>query len=145
MAICFRERRPANGRRGGERQTFSRSLIPRALPQHGPGRKHERPIELIDWQRKLTRAHPAALVRGLIHSDGCRCINQVETTLPSGRVAKYEYVRYFFTNHSADIRAIFAEHCELLGIRVTQPSPRNLSVSHRAGVAVLEEIVGPKR
>ena len=119
--------------------------IPLAFPQHGPGRKHTRPIELADWQRELTHEHPGALIRGLIHSDGCRCLNHVKTTLPSGRVAEYRYVRYFFTNHSADIRAIFAEHCELLGIRVTQPNHRNLGVSHRASVAILEKIVGPKR
>lgn len=119
--------------------------ILRAFPQHGPGRKHTRPIELADWQRELTHAHPGALVRGLIHSDGCRCINHVKTTLPSGRGAEYEYVRYFFTNHSADIRAIFIEHCEMLGIRVTRSNHRNLSVSHRGSVAVLEGVVGPKR
>ena len=118
--------------------------IQRAFPQHGPGRKHTRPIELADWQRELTQQHPGALIRGLIHSDGCRCLNHVKTTLPSGRVAEYRYVRYFFTNHSADIRAIFAEHCGLLGVRVTQPNHRNLAVSHRASVAILEEVVGPK-
>ena len=45
---------------------------------------------------------------------------------------------------SADIRRIFVEHCELLGIRVTQSNHRNLTVSHRDSVAILEEIVGPK-
>ena len=118
--------------------------IPRAFPQHGPGRKHTRPIFLADWQRELTHAHPAALVRGLIHSDGCRTVNHVRTTLPSGRVADYHYVRYFFTNHSADIRAIFVEHCALLGVRVTRSNPRNLSMSRRDGVAILEQVVGPK-
>lgn len=119
--------------------------IPLAFPQYGPGRKHTRLIELVDWQRELTHAHPGALIRGLIHSDGCRCINHVKTTLPSGRVAEYEYVRYFFTNHSADIRQIFVEHCELLGVRVTRSNLRNLSVAHRSSVAVLEQVVGPKR
>ena len=38
--------------------------IARAFPQHGPGRKHTRPIVLADWQRALTHAHPAALIRG---------------------------------------------------------------------------------
>ena len=118
--------------------------IPRAFPQHGPGRKHTRPIVLAAWQRDLTHEHPQALVRGLIHSDGCRSVNRVKTTLPSGRVAEYLYVRYFFTNHSADIRTIFTEHCEQLGVRVTQSNPRNLSISHRASGKVLEEVVGLK-
>lgn len=116
----------------------------KAFPQHGPGRKHLRPIVLADWQLELTHTHPDSLLRGLIHSDGCRVVNRFRTKLPSGRVAEYSYVRYFFTNHSADIRRIFIEHCELLGIRVTQSNHRNLTVSHRNSVAILEAIVGPK-
>jgi hypothetical protein len=116
-----------------------------AFPQHGPGRKHERPIYLADWQAVITREHPRELIRGLIHSDGARCMNKFDTKLPSGRTAHYEYVRYFFSNMSSDIRRIFCEHCELLGIRWTQSNRRNISVSHRDSVAVLDEFVGPKR
>jgi hypothetical protein len=118
--------------------------IPRAFPQHGPGRKHDRPIALAEWQRALTRANPGPLIRGLIHSDGCRAVNRFSTKLPSGRTAEYSYLRYFFSNMSGDVRDIFAEHCRLLGIRVTQSNHRNLSVSHRDSVAILEELVGPK-
>ena len=53
-------------------------------------------------------------------------------------------MRYFFSNLSADIRRIFVNHCDLLGIRVTQSNHRNLTVSHRNSVAILEQIVGPK-
>src|SRR5215211_1540517 len=115
-----------------------------AFPQHGPGRKHSRAIELVDWQRELTRRHARPLIRGLIHSDGCRTINRFSTTLPSGRVARYEYPRYFFTNLSADIRLIFCDHCELLGVRWTQSNPRNISVSHRDSVSILDSFIGPK-
>jgi Homeodomain-like domain-containing protein len=118
--------------------------VGKAFPQHGPGRKHLRPIVLTDWQLALTNAYPYALIRGLIHSDGCRVVNRFKTKLPSGRVAEYSYVRYFFSNLSDDIRRIFKEHCELLNIRVTQSNHRNLTVSHRDSVAILEEIVGPK-
>ena len=45
---------------------------PCLFPQHGPGRKHERPIVLEDWQRMIVESHPAAFLRGLFHSDGCR-------------------------------------------------------------------------
>jgi hypothetical protein len=123
---------------------ISHPAIVRAFPQHGPGRKHLRSIVLADWQLALTHAHPESLVRGLIHSDGCRVVNRFQTKLPSGRVAEYSYVRYFFSNLSSDIRRIFMDHCELLGIRVTQSNHRNLTVSHRNSVAILEEIVGPK-
>ena len=115
-----------------------------AFPQHGPGRKHKRRIQLTGWQRILTHRYPAALIRGLIHSDGARCINQVNTRLPSGRQAHYEYVRYFFSNYSEDIRRIFCEHCDLLGIRWTQSNPRNISIAHRTSTAILDEIVGAK-
>jgi hypothetical protein len=124
-------------------QSYSRAW-PDVFPQAGPGPKHERPIVLADWQRAIVDAFPRPFLRGLIHSDGCRCVNRFKTKLPSGRVAEYEYPRYFFSNLSADIRAIFCEHCELLGIRWTQSNARNISVSHRNGVALLDEFVGPK-
>lgn len=116
-----------------------------AFPQRGAGPKHLRTIELLGWQRDVTAQHPEALLRGLIHSDGSRCINRFATKLPGGRVARYAYPRYFFTNLSADIRGIFCEHCELLGIRWTQSNSRNISVSHRDSVAILDSFVGPKR
>jgi hypothetical protein len=122
----------------------SHPVLPYAFPQHGAGRKHLREIRLTDWQRELTHRHPKELLRGLIHSDGCRTINRFRTKLPSGRIAEYEYPRYFFSNLSGDIRRIFCEHCELLGIRWTQSNPRNISVSHRRSVAFLDEFVGPK-
>ncbi len=115
-----------------------------AFPQHGPGRKHHRRIELENWQAEITAAHPEAFLRGLIHSDGSRVINRFTMQLNSGP-RRYEYPRYFFTNYSADIRRIFCEHCELLGIRWTQSNPRNISISHRDSVAKLDEFIGPKR
>ena len=118
--------------------------IGRAFPQHGAGRKHDRVIALADWQLAITRAHPERLLRGLIHSDGCRGTNRFSTRLPSGRVAEYAYTRYFFSNLSADIRAIFRSHAEMLGIVVTQPNARNLAVSRRRSVARLDAFVGPK-
>ena len=126
------------------RRRLSHPAIVRAFPQHGAGRKHLRSIVLADWQLELTHAHPESLLRGLIHSDGCRAVNRFQTRLPSGRVAEYSYVRYFFSNLSSDIRRILADHCELLGIRVTQSNHRNLTISHRTSVAILEQIVGPK-
>jgi hypothetical protein len=119
--------------------------LPFAFPQHGPGRKHMRAIELAGWQTELTRRHPRQLIRGLIHSDGCRTVNRFEVELPSGRVGEYAYPRYFFSNLSDDIRRIFCEHCELLGIRWTRSNPRNISIAHRDSVALLDEFVGPKR
>jgi hypothetical protein len=117
---------------------------PELFPQNGPGKKHERKIALVGWQRLITYQYSREFIRGLIHSDGSRCINRFSVKLPSGRVGRYAYPRYFFTNYSADIREIFCEHCDLLGIRWTQSNPRNISVSHRDSVALLDSFVGPK-
>jgi hypothetical protein len=114
------------------------------LPQHGPGRKHERPIVLREWQRILLHRAPQQFLRGLIHSDGCRTTNTFQTRLPSGRVATYSYPRYFFSNESSDIRGIFCDYCEQLGLRWTQSNRRNISIAHRDSVAKLDEFVGPK-
>ena len=142
--MCFRVR-CTSGRSATLRAVVVEASSKRLLelfPQHGPGRKHERPIVLADWQRAIVDAHPKPFLRGLIHSDGCRTINRFKTRLPSGRVAEYEYPRYFFSNLSADIRGLFCEYCERLGIRWTQSNHRNISVSHRASVAALDAFVG---
>jgi hypothetical protein len=115
-----------------------------AFPRHGPGRKHERPIVLESWQESSVAEHPWAFLRGLLHSDGCRTVNRFESKLPSGRLAEYAYPRWFFSNVSADIRGLFCATCDRVGVRWTQSNRRNISVSHRASVALLGEHVGPK-
>jgi hypothetical protein len=117
---------------------------PEAFPQHGRGRKHERRIELADWQREIVDAYPQEFLRGLLHSDGCRTVNRFNTALPSGRVAEYEYPRWFFSNLSPQIRALFCATCERLGLRWTQSNHRNISISHRRSVALIDREVGPK-
>lgn len=71
---------------------------PLLFPQHGPGRKHTRKIELVPWQQEIVDRYPRELLRGLIHSDGCRVLNRVNGT---------DYPRYFFSQVSDDIRRIF--------------------------------------
>jgi hypothetical protein len=109
---------------------------PCLFPQHGPGRKHERKIELTPWQQELVDVDPRPLVRGLLHSDGCRVLNWVNGT---------PYPRYHFTNVSADIRGIFGQACDQLGIEWRPNNPWSLSVARRGSVALLDEFVGPKR
>jgi intein/homing endonuclease len=112
---------------------------PVLLPQHGPGRKHLRPIELATWQREITTAHPRELIRGLINSDGCRGLNVVR----HGE-RRYAYPRYSFSNRSDDIRAIFCEHLDLLGIAWRPVGPWQISIARREAVAELDAFVGPK-
>jgi transcriptional regulator with XRE-family HTH domain len=106
------------------------------FPQHGPGVKHKRKIELTVWQQELIDRDARHLLRGLLHSDGCRVNNWVNGTL---------YPRYEFTNVSADIQAIFGRACDAIGIEWRPNKPDNLSVARRRSVALLDEFVGPKR
>jgi len=116
------------------------SLWPTLLPQHGPGRKHLRHIDLTTWQREITGREPEALVRGLIHSDGCRYPAVVRR-----RGREYRYTRYAFANRSEDIKRILCSHLDLLGIRWTRPNEKDIAVARKADVALLDRFVGPKR
>jgi hypothetical protein len=98
--------------RTGCTEVYSTSLHWPCLLPHGPGRKHLRQITLADWQREIAlNRHPALLVRGLIHSDGCRCLNRIRRGART-----YEYPRYLFSNKSTDIQALFLEACRRLGV-----------------------------
>lgn len=113
---------------------------PELFPQDGPGRKHERPIFLADWQRALTARHPEPFIRGLLNSDGCRYVNRVTV-----RGREYAYPSYGFTNVSEDIKAILGEHLDLLAIAWRRANARNIAMTRRSAVARLDEFVGPKR
>ncbi len=108
---------------------------PRLFPQHGQGRKHERRIALVEWQQRLVESHPECLLRGLIESDGCRFMN-------TGR--RWTNPRYSFTNVSPDIRDLFCEACDRLGVHWTWAPPKTLYVSRKGDVERIDEFVGPK-
>lgn len=110
---------------------------PCLFPQHGPGKKHERPIVLAGWQQALAGRWPQELLRGLIHSDGCRFQN-------TGR-GGWSCPRYSFTNRSADILEIFCRACEQVGVRWTLSGSDTVYVSRKADVAALDRFIGPKR
>jgi hypothetical protein len=108
---------------------------PHLFPQHGPGRKHNRQIALTDWQLEHVHRSPELLLRGLIHSDGCRAIN-------TGR-GGWACPRYSFSNRSGDIRGIFCDACDLVGLRWTL-APYTVYVSRKDDVARMDEFIGPK-
>jgi hypothetical protein len=114
-------------------------LWPILLPQHGPGRKHEREILLQDWQVEITHRNAGRLVRGLIHSDGCRYVARQRV----GRRV-YEYERYGFTNRSSDILRICCDHLDLLGVHWTLNWPYDIQIARRGAVERLDLFVGPK-
>jgi hypothetical protein len=112
---------------------------PCLLPQHGPGRKHERAIRLTDWQRQVVDAWPGRLVRGLFHSDGCRTVNRIAR---GGRT--YSYPRYMLVNESTDIMGLCQEALDRLGVSWRMCRRNMLSVARRDDVRKLDQHVGPK-
>jgi hypothetical protein len=112
---------------------------PHLFPQHGRGRKHERKIELADWQWEIVEAEPGKFLRGLVHSDGWRGTNRVRV---NGK--DYEYPRYQFSNRSEDIRKLFTDVCDLLEIAWRPWGRWHISIARREAVAALDEHVGRK-
>ena len=104
------------------------------FPQHGDGKKHERPIVLEPWQQELVAAAPWAFLRGCIRSDGCVFVN---------RTGRYEYLSYHFSNLSPDILGIFERVCLELGLRPRRTA-RYVRLNRREDVARLVEHVGLK-
>jgi hypothetical protein len=134
--------RPENRVWVGRRKTCHCDVVmaysnhwPCLLPQVGSGRKHDREIELSPWQEKVISPYRRELVRGLIHSDGCRVVAN------DRGVAS---VRYHFSNKSEDIKRIYCATLDALGIDWTRPSERDVAVYRKASTALLDEFVGPK-
>jgi hypothetical protein len=113
----------------------------RLFPQHGPGRKHQRKIELAHWQEVIVRKYPGEFARGLFHSDGWRGVNRVHRMLADGE-HWYEYPRYVFGNESADILAHVLEllrdrlHVALAQLAAEQGEQRDVvDVGYALGIA----------
>jgi hypothetical protein len=122
-------------RRGAvEINSYSKAW-PVLFPQHGPGRKHRRKIELAPWQARIVERFPRQFLRGLIHSDGCRALNRV-----NGK----DYPRYFFDQVSDDIRRLFCDTCDRLRVEYTLSRWKTVSIARAASVAFLDSFVGAK-
>ena len=150
--VAMRAVRPDNSvflvqKQGCVAVTSSSKHWPCLFPQHGSGMKHTRKIFLEPWQQKIVDAHPWEFIRGLIHSDGCRITNWT-TRLVAGERKRYEYPRYFFSNKSDDIRKLFTDTLDKVGVEWTtlarDGDPFNISVARKASVALMEAHVGPK-
>lgn len=105
------------------------------FPQHGPGRKHLRPILLAPWQEAIVDSQHRPFLRGLIHSDGCRVVAN-----DRGRAS----VRYHFANLSEDIKALYSASLDSLGIPWTRPNAKDIAVYRKRAMARLDEFIGPK-
>jgi len=98
------------------------------FPQHGIGKKHERPINLTEWQKSIII--PEELIKGLFHSDG--------TYYHS---ANRDY--YQFKNYSKDILNIFKTYCDILGVNYTEQE-KVINFYSRKNVNQLKQIIGTK-
>ena len=137
LARCFPAGRvgrvPADGGSTTVLQAFSGHMAC-LFPQHGPGKKHLRPMVLEPWQRTLVATAPWRFLRGCIHSDGCVFVN---------RTGPYRYLSYDFSNRSSELLDLFVDVCALVGVEARR-YPRRARVCNRAGVALLEAHVGVK-
>lgn len=101
-------------------------------PDVGLGSAQSLRVAIVDEE-------PEQLLRGLVQSDGCRNINN------RGKGSTWRGVRYLFSNRSDDIRRLFCDACDRLGIHWTQPDMYTISVARRADTARFDEFIGPKR
>jgi hypothetical protein len=104
------------------------------FPQHGPGKKHHRPIVLEPWQRSALSQAPWAFLRGCIRSDGCVYIN---------RTGKYAYESYEFANYCPAILELFATTCARVGVEC-RSYRTSVRIYRRASVALMLDHVGRK-
>jgi hypothetical protein len=112
---------------------------PCLIPQHGVGRKHTRKIVLAPWQDDIVRSQRQAFLRGLIHSDGSRYVARQRC----GSMT-YEWPRYCFSNRSEDIKQLFCDTCDALGVAWRRAEPKHVYINRRGAVAILDSFVGPK-
>jgi hypothetical protein len=84
-------------------------------------------------------AEPGPFLPGLIHSDGWRGVNRVHV-----KGEDYEYPRYQFSNRSDDIRRLFTDACDWLGVPMAPWTRYHISVARRDSVALLDFFVGAK-
>lgn len=111
--------------------------LPIYFPQHGIGKKHDRKIELSDFQRK--NIDYESLLRGLWTSDG---------SFYRAKIGKYSYERYNFTNKSQDIISLFEESLLALNIKYDKRVKKNdihiIQIQKGSEVNKMKKIVGIK-
>jgi hypothetical protein len=114
------------------------------LPQHGLGKKHERPIVLESWQEAIVESEPWAFVRACIWTDGCSFVNRTDIHRPQ----PYEYLSYGFSNMSKEIVDLFVGACDRVGVYTrVNCNPRGLwdvRINRRHSVSRLLAKVGLK-
>ena len=122
---------------------YSRHL-PCLLPQHGPGKKHERPIVLEPWQEAIVEGAPWPFIRACIRTDGCAFINRTDIHRP----VPHGYLSYEFSNMSHDIAQLFVQACDRVGVRTRLNRDGrgrcSVRINRRESVALMIDNVGLK-
>jgi hypothetical protein len=106
---------------------------PWLFPQHGPGHKHARRISLEGWQHEIIGWYPEEFLRGCIESDGSR-----HRRIVNGK----NYPAYSFCNKSDDIRGLFTDVCDMLGVHWRRANAMVISIARRHDVARLDRMFG---
>jgi hypothetical protein len=57
----------------------------------------------------------------------------------------YVYPRYLFSNRSDDIRRIFCNACDRVGVEWRVMTSTDISIARRESIATMDEFVGPKQ
>ena len=118
---------------------------PCVFPQHGPGRKHERRIQLESWQSQIVAAHPKALVRGLdpFRRQPARQPDHETIAVRSSSTIGIRGTCSRTPPPTSWPSSPTHSTCsECIGHR---PSPRDISIARRPDVAFLDTFIGPKR
>lgn len=113
------------------------------FPQHGPGKKHDRPIILADWQEEILNAYSQKFLPGLHHSDGSYGIANLKN-VRGDKTYEYSYPRYWFTNCSADILNLYVRYANLNSVYPRRATWKSIEVSKLDEVAILDTFLGPK-
>ena len=113
---------------------------PCLFPQHGPGPKWKRNIELTDWQHAIVERERESFLGGLIDSDGCRIV----ATYREKNGVTRRYGRYVFCNRSEQILTLFTDSLDALGIHWTRADHKNVAVARQRDVREMDRFIGFK-
>lgn len=124
--------------------------IPKKFPQHGPGKKHERPIVLESWQKVIVDKYSKQFLRGLFESDGSRYESKIKR---KDNEQYYTYWNYNFTNVSLDITNLVIDTLKKLNISYRlqhKYGNRNhekqyfITISKKTDVVFMDTFIGRK-
>jgi hypothetical protein len=102
----------------------------RLFPQHGPGKKHTRPINPRSVATGAGRTLQVEFFKGCLDSEGSR-----SRRIVGGK----NYPFYGFSNETEDITGMFKSVCDRLGIHYTRPARNTISIARRADVARIDQ------